>query len=341
MSMSSNTTIYDIAKRLNITAATVSRALNNHPRISKKTKKLVLETAQAMNYEPNKLAVALKNGRSNNVGVIVPYINRNFFSSVIRGIEEELYPEGYNVIICQTHDREEREFEVIRNLLNSQVEGIIMSLARNHSSTDHFEEVLNRKVPLVFFDRKKDMKGVSSVSIDDYRGGYDATKHLIQQGRRRIAHLAVDFSLELYKNRYEGYRTALRKAGLEFEDDLLIHIKSSIEDGRDAAEKLMALKSPPDAIFSSSDYGALGAIQWLISNGYKVPEDIGIVGFSNEPFTQFMELSISSVDQKPIEMGKIAAKIFLEKVQNSANLKIQKDVILKPELLPRMSSLSK
>lgn len=336
--MPSKTTIYDIAKKLNISAATISRALNDNPRISSATKKLVLETAKEMNYEPNRLARALQNGRSNNVGVVVPYINRNFFSTVIRGIEEELYPHGYNVIICQTHETEERETQLIKNLLKSQVDGILISLARFTKNKNHFSEVVKNKIPLIFFDRKTKIDGASSVSLDDFEGGYTATKHLIENGCKRISHLTVDPSLEIYKNRLNGYKAALKEHGIPFKKELVIHLKSDIEEGKKAAKIVMSLKNKPDAIFSSSDHGALGAIKWLHQNGYRVPEDIKVVGFGDEPFTQFMELSISSIYQKPFEMGKQAAQVFLKQVKSKGKSK-QQDLVLKPELMIRKSSV--
>ena len=239
--MENKTTIYDIAKRLNITAATVSRALNNNPRISKNTRKLVLETAKEMNYEPNRLAVALKNGKSNMVGVVVPYIDRKFFSTVIGGIESELYPEGYNIIIAQTHDEEKREIEIIRNLLKSQVAGIIISVARFTKETKHFQEAIKSDVPVVFFDRRINVNKSSSVMIDDYQGSYEATKHLIEQGRKRIGHLTVDLSLEIYTNRYNGYKDAIIDSGIEFDENLVVQLRSDIEEGKRAAEKFKAI----------------------------------------------------------------------------------------------------
>ena len=167
--MSEKVTIYDIAEKLNITAATVSRALNNNPKIKESTRELVIKTAASMNYKQNKLALALKSGKSNNVGVIVPRIDSNFFASVIRGIEEELHPEGYHVIICQTHEDEKREIENINTLLNAQVDGILMSISNVSSEKEHaIKRVLSEKVPLVFFDRKMNIDGVSSVTINDF-----------------------------------------------------------------------------------------------------------------------------------------------------------------------------
>lgn len=337
--MGQKTTIYDIAKKLDITAATVSRALNNNPKISEATRKLVLETAAKMNYKQNRLAQSLRSGKSNNVGVIVPRIDSNFFASVIRGIEEELRPEGYHVIICQTNEDELRQIENITTLLNAQVDGILMSISNVSEENDHIiNNVVNKNVPLIFFDRKKEMQGVSSVTIDDFQGGYLATKNLIEQGCKRIAHLTGDQSLEIFENRNKGYKKALLDSGLVCNDDYVFQTKSNVDAGRQAVDKLLVMNPPPDGIFSSSDFAALGAIQQLREKGIKIPEEFCVFGFGNEPFTGFMELSISSVDQSPLEMGKMAAKVFLEQINNTDNIKIEKKVVLNPELHIRKSS---
>lgn len=332
-------TIYDIAKELNISAATVSRALNDNHKISAATKKLVLETAAKLNYKQNKVAQALRSGKSNNVGVIVPRIDSNFFASVIRGIEEELHPKGYHVIICQTHENEIRELENINTLFNAQVDGILLSISNiNKGNEAIFKNILTKKTPIIFFDRKMNMDGVGSVTINDFEGGYIATKHLIEKGCKKIAHFSGDQSLEIFKNRFEGYKQALIDNGLEFNQEYVIRIKSSVEEGIKATQELLKLKSKPDAIFSSSDFAGLGAIQELKNNGYNIPEDFCIVGFGNEPFTKFMELSISTIDQSPLEMGKMTAKVFLEQTSNSEKLISEKKVVLAPELIIRKSS---
>lgn len=337
--MSEKTTIYDIAKELKITAATVSRALNNNPKISLSTRKLVLETANKMNYKQNKLALALRSGRSNNVGVIVPRINTNFFASVIRGIEEGLHPEGYQVIICQSHEDESREIENVNTLLNAQVDGILMSISNlPNEDNEYIERVIEKNIPLIFFDRKKQMKNVNSVTIDDYQASYQTTQHLLEQGCDKIAYFSGDRSLEIYENRYRGYEQALLDNNILIKEEYIISIKSNVTEGRDAVEKLLALKNPPNAIFSTSDFAALGAIQKLKEHGIKIPEDFCVFGFGNEPFTKFMELTISTIDQSPLEMGKMAAQVFLEKVNNTDHKKSGKNVVLMPKLLIRQSS---
>lgn len=342
--MQQKVTIYDIAKKLNITAATVSRALNNNPKISQKTRDLVSKTAEEMNYKQNTLAKALKSGKSNNVGVIVPFINHNFFSSAIMGIEEELTSQGYHVIICQSHENQKNEEDQINTLLNTQIDAIFISVSESTKTTEHLKKVINNGTPLVFFDRKLDIPGVSSVTIDDYKGAYEATKHLINQGCKRIAHLSGDTNLQIYSNRFEGYKAAIRDHGLDIDEDMIIRVKSKVEDGANALDKLWKLDQKPDAIFCAGDYTALGAIQELKKRGIKVPDEVCISGFSNEPFTKYMELPITSVDQKPVEMGKIAAQVFLEQInddRSNRNISIEKKVILSPELLIRQSSMRK
>ena len=331
-------TIYDISKRLNISAATVSRALNDNKRVSVKTKEMVLKAAKEMNYQQNALALALKSGKTKNVGIVVPYINHNFFASVIRGIEEELTPVGYHVIICQTHENVKNEASQIQNLLNTHIDGIFISVTKSTQDTSHLQLIQEDGVPLIFFDRKKDMQGVSSVTINDFQGGFMATEHLIKQGCRDIAHLCVDLNLEIYRKRYEGYLEALKTYNLPIDKNLLIEINSDLDSGIDAVKKLWQLPKKVDAIFSSSDYAALGAIQELKNRGLEIPKDVSVVGFSNEPFTQYMELPITSIDQTPVLMGKIAAQVFLEQVEEKQHISVEKKVVLTPELYIRNSS---
>jgi len=197
---------------------------------------------------------------------------------------------------------------------------------------------MKKEVPLVFFDRKKTMKNVSSVTINDFDGGYKATQHLIDTGCKRIAYFSGDTNIEIFKDRFLGYKQALADNNVEFVKDYIIQTKSTIEEGRKAVKKLLKLATPPDAIFSSSDFAALGAIQELKAKNIKIPTDFSVIGFSNEPFTMFMELSISTIDQFPLEMGRMTAKVFLEQVNNSDKIKIEKKVVLEPELILRKST---
>lgn len=338
-----NTTIYDISKKLNVSVATVSRALNNHPRISQETKALVMATAKEMNYKQNNLAKALKSGETKTVGVIVPYINTNFFSSVIRGLEEELSPHGYRVIICQSHDDADIEKKQLTTLLHTQVDCIFISISRNTSDMDYVKKIIaTTNTPIIFFDRKKDIPGISTITIDDHRGAYVATEHLIQQGYKNIYHFSGDQNLEIYQNRLNGYIDALKNYNLPVIKENIINTGSSIEEGINAMKTIWKRKLKPDAIFSASDFTALGVCKEIKNLKLKIPQDIGVIGFSNEPFTQFMELSISSVDQTPVLMGKISGNVFLESIKdNSSGISIEKKLVLAPTLYIRESSKRK
>jgi len=219
-----------------------------------------------------------------------------------------------------------------------QVDGIIISTSHSYEEIEHFSPIMKKNIPFIFFDRKLDIVNASSVTIDDYQGGFDATQNLIDQGCKRIAHLRVDKGLELYELRFQGYKDALLQNGLEFNPDYVMLLKSDMEAGKEAAERLMQLPKPPDAIFSSTDNGLLGAFKHLQSLSIKIPDDFCIVGFSNEPFTQFVEPSISSIDQSPVEMGKMAAQVFLEHMENGDTIKVHKNVVLPAKLIVRKSS---
>jgi LacI family transcriptional regulator len=333
-------TVHDIAKELSVTASTVSRALNNHPRISEATKKAVMLVAKQMNYQPHRLAAALRNGKSRVIGVIVPVANRNFFGSIVRGVEEVANNANYQVMICQTHEDPEMEAKAVEALLNSRVDGIIASLSKKTTDFSHFIKVKSKGVPLVLFDRASDQLEVSTVVIDDYLAGYKAVEHLIRQGCRRIAHFTNIQKINIYKERLRGYRAALEDNNIQFDPKLVLESNMQLEDGRQSMRKLLDMNEVPDAVFSSSDLGAMGALQICKENKIKVPEQVAIVGFSNEPFTEFSDPPLTSVDQHSLRIGNMASEIFLEEVNAPGDQKfIPKKIVLTPELVIRGSSL--
>ena len=334
-------TIHDIAKKLNITASTVSRALKDHPRISTETKKAVQKIAQKLNYQPNNIAAALRNGKSKILGIIVPMVDRSFFSSVIRGIEEIANGANYNVMICQTYENPEKEIATVEALLNAGVDGIIVSHAKNTLNFNHFLKVKERGIPLILFDRSNDELEVSNVVIDDFLGAYKATEHLIQQGCIRIAHFTNTRKISIYKERLRGYREALLNYNLAYDESLVVASDLQLEDGRYSMLQLLKLNEIPDGVFSASAYGILGALQILKENGIKVPEEVALVGFSNEPFTSFTDPSLSTVEQHSMRIGNTAAEIFLEEVSDTIKKFIPQKIVLKPELIIRQSSLKK
>lgn len=334
-------TIHDIARKLNITASTVSRALNDNPRISEATKKAVQKAAQKLNYQPNHIAAALRNGKSNIIGIIVPNVDRSFFSSVVRGIEEVANTAKYNVMICQSYDSYEKEVANVNALLSARVDGIIASYAKDTKNFEHFLKAKERGIPIILFDRSNDELEVSHVVADDFLGAFKATEHLIQQGCKRIAHFTNTLPVSIYKDRYRGYKEALLKHGLSCDENLVIKSNLQLDDGRQSMLKLLSLKEIPDGVFSASAFGILGALQILKEKSIRVPYEIALIGFSNEPYTSFTEPALSTIDQHSMQMGNAAAEIFLEEVSDEGRKHMVKKIVLKPELIVRQSSLRK
>jgi len=330
--------ISDVARELKISVSTVSRALNDHTSISDATKKKVWKMAKQLNYQPNHLAVGLRKGRSNLLGVMVPHIDGHFFTMVVKGIETVASKAGLNVMICQSNEDVAHERQNIETLINAQVDGILVSLSRTTHDFKHFEKVQQRDIPLVFFDRILDGFDVNAVVIDDRAGGYQSTRHLIEQGRRRIAHFGGPQHLNIYKNRYQGYLDALREFDIPF-DEKLVHIcDMRVEDGAQGMEKLLALPAPPDAVFSASDFSAMGAMQVIKARKLRVPADIALTGFSNEMFTSFTEPMLTTIDQRCEQMGQSAVRLFLELREEQAGQFSPRRIMLQPDLLVRGSS---
>lgn len=334
-------TIHDIAEKLNITASTVSRALQDHPRISDDTKKAVLKVAQKLNYQPNHIAAALRNGRSKILGIIVPNVDRSFFSSVVFGIEEVANKAGYNVMICQSHEDADKEVKTVEALMKAQVDGIIASFAKSTEDFSHFIKIKDRGIPLVIFDRANDELGVSHVVIDDYLGAYKAVDHMIQQGCKRIAHLTSPKKISIYRERLRGYKEALLANNIPFDESLVIESNMQLEDGRKSMEKLLKLSKPVDGVFSASAFGAMGALQVCKERGVAIPKEVAIVGFSNENFTSFSDPALTTVEQHSLEMGNTAAQLFFEQLSAKATGKkiLPQKIVLTPTLVVRESSL--
>lgn len=339
MSAKGKVTIHDIALLLKVTASTVSRALHDHPNISERTKKAVLEAAQQLNYQPNNIAAALRKGKSHIIGLIVPTVNRAFFASVIRGIEEIANQKNYKVIICQTYDNYKKEVQMINTLLNAQVDGIIASIGKNTLCLKHFEKVQHKGIPLVLFDRTTKALDVCQVGIDDYLGSYKMVSHLITEGNHRIAHFAGSQKVNIFKERLRGYKNALLDHGIAFDKRLVVESDLQLEGGRQCMQKLLATGPVPDAVFSASDYGAMGAMQVLKEEGFSIPGEIALAGFSNEPFTSFTDPPLSTVDQLSIKMGKTTAEVFFHHLQAGDTGSPQEITTLDPEILIRESSL--
>lgn len=345
--MKKKTTIADIAEKLGITPSTVSRALGNHPRISDTTKKAVWEMVDELNYQPNNIASALRKGKSNIIGVIVPTSDRQFFASFIRGIEEIIRNEGYNLMICQSDDQFSKEKSGIDTLLNIQVDGIIASVAKETTDISHFEKIKQRGVPLVLYDRVIESLDVNLVVSDDYMGAYNAVTHLINQGCKQIAHFAGKQHIHIYKNRLKGYIQALKENNIPINEDLIIESDliqdtySILERGEKMGRHLLELPNPPDGIFSSSDFAAMGAIQLFKKKNIKIPGEIALVGYSNDFSASIIEPALTSLDQHTIEMGNLAAKHFLTQIETNAKEFTPQKTKLEPSLIIRESSSRK
>ncbi|MEO6316278.1 MAG: LacI family DNA-binding transcriptional regulator [Chitinophagaceae bacterium] len=332
-------TLQDIARTLNITAATVSRALNDHPAIKDATKKLVRDAAEKLRYQPNKIASSLRLGKSNIIGVIIPSAEINFFGSVIHGIEKVANENNYNVLIYQSNEMYEYEKKGIQAFLRSQVDGVLASISKESMNLDHYSEIKKRGVPLVLFDRASDELGVSSVVVDDYAGAFEATRHLIEQGCQRIAHIGGQQHVNIFNQRLKGYIDALNVHHIAVDDDLIVYGKVSIESGRDCMVELLQNKSAPDGVFAVEDFTALGAMQAIKAAGKLMPEEIAIVGFANEAFGGYITPSLSSVNQQTVVMGEEAAKLFFELMRSGDPYGgAPRKKILRPELICRQSS---
>ena len=338
--MSLKVTIADIAKSLNTTSATVSRALNDHPGISTKTKKRVLRTAEKLNYRRNSIASALRSGQTGIIGVIIPSAEINFFGSVVHGIEAMANQNGYNVLIYQSNESWKHEQKGIETLLNARVDGIMVSMAKEKNDYTHFLNAKHAKMPLVFFDRSAAELEIDSVLIDDYKGGYLATAHLIEQGYKRIAHISGPQHLKIFKARLEGYKAALKDNGIIFDPKLLFNGDVSIDAGRNAIQHFLQLPNPPDAVFAVEDFTALGAIKELKHHHISIPEDFGIIGFANEAFGEHITPSLSTIDQQTVNMGKEAFQLMLKLIEEKEEPKAPIIIkILEPVPIFRNSSL--
>ena len=333
--------ITDLARTLGLSPSTISRALSDHRDVSEATKQRVRQLAQELHYQPNQLAAALRRGRSNTLGVLVPHITGNFFPQVVNGIAIEAAKAGFNVMICQSNEDERQERKNLDLLMHSQVEGILVSLANTTQDFAHFEAVRQQDVPLVFFDRAVEgFRGpnVSAVVLDDHQGAYQAVAHLIGQGCTRIAHFTGPLHLNILRNRHQGYRDALLAHGLPIDEDLIVFCAMTLKGGVQGMRQLLKLPRRPDAVFSSNDLAAMGALQTAKAHRLRVPQDLAVVGFSNEAFSALTTPTLSSVDQRCEQMGRTAVQLLQKMLKGGANRPEPRPIVLQPRLLVRESS---
>lgn len=335
--MKKKTTIYDIAKELNVTVSTVSRALSGFSAISDATRQAVFEAAKRLNYSPNKLASALKSGRTHIIGVIVPSVQAHFFASIIHSIEEGLKDSGYRIILYQSNELVASEINGVKTLLEAQVDGIMASLSLETEDTEHFAEVIKQNKPLILFDRVHEQLKVPTVTLDDVKAGYMATQHLIDKGYKNIAYVTTVHQIRIFNDRLKGYKAALADNNLPINEENIIYGGLSIKDGRFGAGKLMRSENKPDAIIAGDDFTALGVIKKLKEID-ETPPQIGVIGFANEAFSAYITPNLSTIDQHPNQIGAECAKLFLSMVQQNNPYQQINHVVIDPSLVERQST---
>jgi len=329
-------TIKDIARQLNISVSTVSRAIRNASDVNKETKQAVMSLVDELNYQPNQLALSLRNKQTHTIGVIVPNLDY-VLSMMVRGIDEVALEAGYTVMICQSNESFGREILNTRRLLESLVDGFIVSVSSETKNFDHIKKIQEKEIPMVVFDRVTPHLKAPSVRIDNEDGGFQATEHLIEQGYQRIAILAGPKNLDISNKRMDGYLAALKKHNIKVDPSLIIHCDFNQDYAFFATEELLAMKKRPDAIFTISDRMAIGAMLAIKKKGLNMPHDIGLVGFNDEPILSLVSPTISSVEQPSFELGKITAKLFIESMHNNEDMS-DVEKVLKPKLYIRESS---
>lgn len=331
-------TIKDIARELNISPSTVSRALKDHPDISAETKKVVKELAEKLDYQPNSIALSLRKSRTNTIGIVIPEIVHHFFSTIISGVEDVAHEFGYNVIIAQSNESVEREAGNVHALWSSRVDGMLISLSRETDHFDHLQNLVRRKVPLVFFDRVPESMNVCKVVVDDYEGAFHAVEHLIEQGCKSIYHLAGPAHLSISHERTKGYLDAMAKHDMPVGNNMVVETGLTSEKGRKVMRSILQSGSKPDGIFCVSDPVAIGAMQVSQNQGLKIPQDLAVVGFSDEPITSLMQPALSSVAQPGFEMGQLSTRIFLRQMDKGVENYKPETEVLRTTLVVRESS---
>lgn len=336
-------TIYDLAEELKLSPSTVSRALNDHQSIGKKTKEAVQQLAKERGYRPNTIASSLRTNRSNTIGIMVPWINRPFISSMISGIEAAARAEGYHTIISQSHDSTELETENLQALYDSRISALIVSLAMETNGFQHFKLFSDNNIPIVFVDRIPHLSGVNKVQINNFDAAFKATQHLIEQGCRRIAHYGGARHQSIYKERMRGYTEALKKNHIEVDPAIIFNSDSlSDAEGTRLTEHILRMNHVPDGIFAANDKAAVAAIQCAKKHGIRIPDDLAIIGFNDDPVCEIVEPPLSSVYHPAPGLGKAAVDQAISMINGvGKNKTAVSGVVLDTHLVIRASSLRK
>ncbi|WP_028297676.1 LacI family DNA-binding transcriptional regulator [Olivibacter sitiensis] len=335
-------TIYDIAEKLQLSSATVSRALNDNPLINKNTRKKIQDTAKELGYRHNSFARNLRAKNTHTIGIIMHELNSHFMTSVLAGIEKIAAAEGYDLIIAHSSENYHKEVANVQNLFNKRVDGLMASLAIDTTSLDHYLPFLEKGIPVIFYDRVDESSDFTNVIIDNYQCGYQATNHLVEQGCQHIALVTGGLNRNVYFKRYQGYIDALKNNGLEVNENLIL-IKENLTQrkGAEIAEKILDMKPLPDGIFFSHDFSAAMCMQVLKSKGWRIPEDIAVIGFNNDAICDLIEPKLSTINYPGNEVGEVAARTLINHLKGIADIAQMKTIIVRSELIIRESSLKK
>jgi LacI family transcriptional regulator len=331
-------TMYDLARKLNISVATVSRGLQDDPVVSKKTKKKITELAEAVGYRSNNFARNLRTRRTQTIGVIVPRLKSYFMSTVIAGIESVANAEGYNLIISQSSESADKEKASARTMFDSRVDGLLVSLAYDTDDLSHLEAFTKKNIPVLFFDRVADHKDFTNISIDNKRAAYEATRHLIRQGCRRIIHITAPPKQNVYIERLEGYKKALGDHRIRFLEERVIIGNLSQEAGAEAAAGILKMEPMPDAVFAANDNCAVGCMLALKQAGIRIPEQIAFVGFNNDPVCNVIEPNLTTINYPGYEMGEVAARNLINHLNGASELRHTNSIMLRSAFIERASS---
>jgi len=334
-------TIYDLANKLNISIATVSRGLKDDPAVSKKTRKKIFELAEEMGYRSNHFARNLRRQKTNTIGIIVHELNSNFITSVLAGVEKITTEAGYDLIITHSSESHMKEAANAKNLFHKRVDGLIASLSFDTDDLEHFRPFEEKGVPVIFFDRVEQRMNNSVVIIDNYKCGYQATQHLIEQGCKRIAHVTSSLKRNVYAERYKGYKDALFDNNIQFDESLLIINDLSENAGIEAAKQILSMRPLADGAFITNDFVAAVCMRTLKENNIKIPRDIAIVGFNNDAIGKLIEPALTTINYPGKDMGEIVARNLINHLQGTGNIQNIYTVIVSSDLVIRESSLKK
>lgn len=334
-------TIYDIARVLQLSPATVSRGLKDHPAINIKTRKRITDMAREMGYRSNNFASNLRRQKTNTIGIIIHELKSQFISSVLAGIEKVTTEAGYDLIIGHSSETYRKEASNAHNLFHKRVDGLIASLAFDTKDLEHYEPFVQKGIPIVFFDRVEENNYGTRVVIDNVRAGYEATSHLATQGCRRIAHITASLNRNVYADRLKGYQQALKDHGIKYNPDYLLVNDLSETDAIRAARQISQMNPIPDAVFITNDFCAAVFSQALKDNGLRVPEDIAIVGFNNDAISKIVQPNLTTINYPGEEMGERAAMSLIDQLNGVPSARSTETIIIRSELIIRNSSLRK